>query len=160
VRLDRASLTVEVLGDRSLRDVDAELARHGLTLGVEHDMTVSVSAWIAEGAPGARDPWIDPVDHLVAGFEARFADGTALRVRPGPRRAVGPDLFALFFGMRGRFGEITRAHLRVHPKGTPGPETARFLFERDTRPNDGENALLEKIAVQLSAISPASGADR
>ena len=38
-------------------------------------------------------------------------------MRPGPRRAVGPDLYALFHGMRGRVGEIRDAFVRVHRNG-------------------------------------------
>jgi hypothetical protein len=55
IAIDRTSLTAEVSGETTLRELEAELARHGLTLGVDGDATIA--AWLAEGAPGARDPW-------------------------------------------------------------------------------------------------------
>jgi len=58
-----------------------------------------------------NDP--DPVDQLVAGYVAELASGATLKVRPCPRRAVGPDLYALFHGMDGRVGRIHAAHLRA-----------------------------------------------
>jgi alkyldihydroxyacetonephosphate synthase len=153
IAIDRTSLTAEVSGETTLRDLEAELARHGLTLDVDVDVDAdddaTIAAWLAVGAPGARDAWRDPVDHLVAGFDARLPNGTALRVRPGPRRAVGPDLLALFFGARSRFGTITRAHLRVHPKGTPRPESPPFAHDRDPEPPPGEGGLWDAIAREL-----------
>jgi alkyldihydroxyacetonephosphate synthase len=68
---------------------------------------------VAAGLPGAPDAWLDPVDHVVAGFTARLASGAPLAVRPSPRRAVGPDLFALFQGAGGKAGAVTSAWLRV-----------------------------------------------
>jgi len=113
--LDRASQLVHARGDATLAQVEQVLAAAGLTLGLDAapgEMTVA--AWIAAGARGAPDPWLDPVDHLVAGFTARLASGADLEIRPAPRRAVGPDLFALFLGAEERAGVITSAHLRAH----------------------------------------------
>ncbi len=89
---------------------------------------MTVAAWIASGARGSPDPWLDPVDHLVAGFTARLASGADLEMRPAPRRAVGPDLFALFLGASERAGVITSAHLRAR-----GPSPARELPVRIER---------------------------
>ncbi len=154
VTLDRASLVAEVDAALTLAGVEAALGKEALTLdlGDGADPALTVAQWLAAGAPGARDPFRDPADHLVAGLVALLPGGRVLRVRPGPRRAVGPDLVALFVGMGERFGRITRAHLRVHVKDgelVRRPEAPRFARETPAGPNDGERALLDAIAREL-----------
>ena len=155
--IDGASLVAAVPGEMTLTHVEDLLAKEGLTLGLEPGVApgeATVAEWLAHGAPGARDPWIDPVDHLVTGLDARLADGTELRIRPGPRRAVGPDLVALFFGARGRFGAITRAHLRVHRRGARRPATHPFTRPRDPELTPGERDLLDAIAREIGPRPP------
>jgi alkyldihydroxyacetonephosphate synthase len=151
VVVDRTSLVAEVTASLTLAAVEVALANEGLTLALAADapMDLSVSAWLARGAPGARDPFRDPADHLVAGLDARLVDGNELRVRPGPRRAAGPDLVALFVGTAGRFGEIVRAHLRVHPVGVRRPEAAAFARTPEPPLNEGERALLDAVEREL-----------
>jgi FAD/FMN-containing dehydrogenase len=96
--------------------VELELRRRSLTLGIEGPLPEeSVSAWLARGAPGARDHADDPVDQLVAGMEAVLPDGREMDVRPAPRRAVGPDLVGAFVGARAALGIVTGAHLVARP---------------------------------------------
>ncbi|WP_437927413.1 FAD-binding protein [Sorangium sp. So ce291] len=144
--LDRASLLVHAAGTARLADVERALAQHGLTLGLELDAAsreLTIDAWIASGAPGAPDPWGDPVDHLVAGFTARLASGAELAVRPAPRRAVGPDLFALFLGVAGRVGEITSVHLRAH--GASRPRALPTSLPRQPPLGEAEAAWLDAV---------------
>ncbi|WP_437647031.1 FAD-binding protein [Sorangium sp. So ce362] len=120
--IDGDSLLVHAAGDARIGEVERALAQRGLTLALDVDAAsreLTLDAWIAAGAHGAPDPWSDPVDHLVAGFTARLASGGELAVRPAPRRAVGPDLFALFLGVGGRIGAITSVHLRAHGASRP-----------------------------------------
>lgn len=124
--LDPISLLVEVPASTTLDALETELAARGFTLGValvqagpastttRAPGSISVGDWLAKGAPGAASVFSDPADHLVAGLEATLTDGRRLEVRPGPRRAVGPDLTALLVGAQGRFGRIDRAWLRIH----------------------------------------------
>lgn len=115
--LDAASLLVHTSGKATLAEVETSLARHGLSLHLSAETPdktqTTVDQWLAQGAPGAPDPWRDPADHLVAGFTAKMPSGASLEMRPSPRRAVGPDLFALFAGMQGRVGELTSVWLRA-----------------------------------------------
>jgi alkyldihydroxyacetonephosphate synthase len=114
-------------------------------------MDATVDAWIASGAKGAPDPWLDPADHLVAGYTARLESGAELIVRPSPRRAVGPDLFALFLGMQGRVGAIRSAHLRAHSTARPRPlETG---IERDPALGETEEAWIDRIAKAASTVA-------
>ncbi|CAN5650610.1 hypothetical protein BH09MYX1_BH09MYX1_30590 [soil metagenome] len=119
--VDRQSLLADVSGAARVGDVEAALADQGLTLDLTAPWDGTVSDWIAEGAPGARSPWLDPADHLLAGYEARLRDGRTILVRPAPRRAVGPDSLALFFGTRGRFGTLVAVWIRVHPVDVARP---------------------------------------
>jgi alkyldihydroxyacetonephosphate synthase len=146
--LDRASQLVHASGQATLAEVERVLSRDGLTLALGADAPplahTTVDTWIAAGAPGAPDPWLDPVDHLAAGLSARLASGADLVIRPAPRRAVGPDLFALFLGMEGRVGAISGAHLRAHGPDRPRPLPTRI--DRDPKVGDAERAWIERVA--------------
>jgi len=150
VRIDRASLVVDVDAALTLADVERALAQAGLglDLGAAARRDATVADWIADGLAGVRDPYQDPADHVISGLDARLPDGQALRVRPGPRRAVGPDLVALFVGTR-RFGTVTRAHLRVHVLGVPRPVAPRFTAPDAPAPSPVEAALFDEIAREL-----------
>jgi alkyldihydroxyacetonephosphate synthase len=151
--MDRASQIVHASGDATLAEVERALAREGLSLalgeGAPDLERATVGAWIAAGAPGAPDPWLDPVDHLLAGFAARLASGSELTVRPAPRRAVGPDLAALFLGMRGEAGVITSAHLRAHGESRPRPLATGV--DRDPPVGDAEAALIGRVIAAARA---------
>ncbi len=151
VHVDTESLLALVDGGESLADVERDLSRQGLTLDVEGAATArqTVAAWLAEGAPGARDVWLDPADHLVAGLDATLPDGRTLSIRPAPRRSVGPDLVALFVGMGGRFGRIERAHLRVHRVGVKRPRTRAGAPLEGVALTTPEARLLDELASRL-----------
>jgi alkyldihydroxyacetonephosphate synthase len=145
--LDRTSLLADVAGDVPVAELEAWLAARELTLGVTgaNVMDATLATWIAEGAEGSRDAWLDPADHLVAGFVARFLDGSEVVVRPAPRRSVGPDLFALVVGGRDRFASLSRVWIRVHELGGARAETAPFRGDRSPALNSGEERILERI---------------
>jgi len=146
IAIDRTSLLACVVGTTDLHALERHLNDAGLTLDARIDSSTTVAEWLARGAPGARDRWLDPVDQLLAGLEATLADGRVLRIRPAPRRSVGPDLTALFVGAGGRFGRIDRAWLRVHPRGVRRPSSAPFRHEREPPLNAGEQSILDAIA--------------
>jgi alkyldihydroxyacetonephosphate synthase len=146
VKIDRDALLVEVDGATTLAACEDALARAHLTLGLASiDAEATVASWLARGAPGARDRWEDPADHLIAGLEATLANGKHLAIRPAPRRAVGPDLVALVQGAGGRFARIDRAWLRVHPLGAARSRPHPLSWDRDPPLEAGEAALLDAI---------------
>ena len=153
--VDGVSQLVHCRGDATLAAVEAALATAGLTLGLGTDApaleATSVEQWIAAGAPGAPDPWSDPVDHLVAGFTAELRSGAELEVRPAPRRAVGPDLFSLFLGTEGRVGTLRSAHLRGHPGPRPRPLEVRL--DRDPAADPTERAWIDQVLAATSIVS-------
>lgn len=65
--------------------LEEALARAGMTL--RHEPPLPVDARIGDVLPA--------LSAAICGLEACLPDGRMLRMRPGPRRAVGPDLVAL-----------------------------------------------------------------
>jgi len=150
VRIDGASLLACVEGTTTLAEAERLLEDEGLTLDMRMpDGATTVAEWLARGAPGTRDHWLDPADQLLAGLDATLGDGRALTVRPAPRRAVGPDLTALFVGAGGRFGRVDRAWLRVHKRGVTRPAAPAFACERDPGVSPGEARLLDAVEREL-----------
>jgi alkyldihydroxyacetonephosphate synthase len=151
--IDESSQTVHASGVHTLAAVERVLRPRGSSLGLGEAApereTTSVASWIADGAPGAADPWLDPVDHLVAGFDAELAGGPALAVRACPRRAVGPDLLALFFGTGGRAGRIHTAHLRARGAA---PEPLTTPLDRDPAMDPDERRWLDRVLDAAAAV--------
>lgn len=141
--IDRESLLVHVDAHARFEDVERALEREGLTLDAPI-VESTIGAWLEAGAPGARSAWLDPADHLVAGFSARIpASGETFSIRPAPRRAVGPDLAALVLGLRGRTLALDAVWLRVHRVGTKRPDEA---FRDDEEPlSRDEHVLFDAI---------------
>ncbi len=146
--IDRPSLLVDAPGTMLLAEVEATIAREGLTLGIPVPAS-TVAAWLAAGAPGAPSSFADPADHLLAGLTATLASGSILEILPGPRRAVGPDLVPLFVGAHGRFGTIERAWLRVHLVTSTRVRLPLPDAELDPPLSDEEAALLSRIELEL-----------
>jgi len=150
--LDRESLLVSAPGDAHVHELERFLEGEGLTLDLSPMPDATIADWLGRGANGSRSPWLDPADHLLAGFEATLKDGRRLEVRPAPRRAVGPDMLSLFFGTENRFGTFTRAWLRVHPKLVTRPATGPF-DAKDAALERGEHALWDALEKELSSRS-------
>jgi alkyldihydroxyacetonephosphate synthase len=143
IELDRESLLVHVSADARFEEVERHLAARGLTLDAAYAGTIG--AWLETGAPGARSAWLDPADHLVAGFAARIrSTGASFAIRPAPRRAVGPDLLALVLGLRGRILALDSAWLRVHRGTVTRPTTEEFDPPEEPLTDD-ERALFDAI---------------
>jgi alkyldihydroxyacetonephosphate synthase len=150
ISLDRESLLVSVAGHVLLRELERTLNESGLTLdAAPPSPDLTVGRWLARGAPGSRDPLLDPVDQRFAGMDATLAHGPRLSIRPAPRRSVGPDLTALLIGTEEKIGRIDRAWLRVHRTGVTRPVSPPVDFDRDPPVSAGEQALLDFIAAEI-----------
>jgi alkyldihydroxyacetonephosphate synthase len=147
--LDRASLIACIDATTDLAAAERQLHDEGLTLDLAPSATGPLGAWLARGALGARDRWLDPADQLLAGLDATLPDGRPLVIHPAPRRAVGPDLTALFVGAGDRFGRIDRAWMRVHRRDAARPTAPAFELDRDPPVSDGERSLLDSITRSL-----------
>jgi len=148
--LDRDSLLACIDAGTDLAAAERQLNDTDLTLDLSaSSLSGSLGEWLARGAPGARDRWLDPADQLLAGLDATLSDGRPLVIHPAPRRAVGPDLTALFVGAGGRFGRIDRAWMRVHRRDATRPTAPAFEIDRDPTVSDGERTLLDDITRAL-----------
>jgi alkyldihydroxyacetonephosphate synthase len=155
VDVDATSLLARAAGTTEVGALEQRVGEVGLTLDAHlSEPGVTVDEWLARGAPGSRDRWLDPVDQLMAGFDATLADGRVLHIRPAPRRAVGPDLSALFVGAGGRFGRVDAAWLRVHRRGIARPESPSFRHDRDPPLSSDEAVLLDRVADALASGRP------
>lgn len=151
--LDRESAIVLVTGRTRLDALERALVRDGFTLDLAPGAVgaTTVDAWLAEGAPGSRDPFRDPVDHLVAGFEFSLRTGTRIVLRPVPRRSTGPDLLALGFGTAGTIGRFDRVWLRMHALGAVRAESSRFAHDGNPDESDAERAIWSRIRSAFDA---------
>lgn len=152
ITLDAKSLLVEASGDLTLGDLERAAGEQGYTLGfdVSAHAATSIAEWLGAGAPGAPSSFVDPADHLVAGLSATLVNGKKLEVRPGPRRAVGPDLVALLVGTRGHVGRIDRVWLRMHRRDARRPLLPLPSgYDLDPPVSLQEAALMEAIARAL-----------
>jgi alkyldihydroxyacetonephosphate synthase len=122
--LDEISELVRLSGELSLRDAVSQLRARGHELRFEPD-ACSVREWVAAGLPGMPDPFHDPVEQRVAGFEARLHGGVQVRLGPVPRRALGPDPFALFAG-NAAFGGVESVWLRAPRIGAPRARVLQY----------------------------------
>jgi len=158
IEIDAQSLLVGVPGDKTLDAVETALAARGFTLGVALEVAgpchagtgspgaITVGDWLAKGAPGAPSLFADPADHLLAGLDATLPDGTKLEVRPGPRRAVGPDLAALVLGTQRRLASVDHAWLRIHRRDARRPAMALPEgVDLDPPVNEAEAKLVDAI---------------
>jgi len=151
ITIDEHSLLAEVDGGTTLADVEDTLTAKGLTLAIEVNAELApltVARWIADGMPGARSTFADPSDHVIAGLTGTIG-GKTLDIRPGPRRAVGPDLVALFAGTGDRLGRVVRVWLRVHRRDAVIPSLPLPGVDLDPPISDAEASLVERISERL-----------
>jgi alkyldihydroxyacetonephosphate synthase len=152
IGIDPISLLVSVSASKTLGSLETELSARGFTLGVTiENGDDTVGDWLAKGAPGAASVFADPADHVVAGLEATLPDGKRLEIRPGPRRAVGPDLTALVIGTHRRLATVDHAWLRIHRRDArrPAMPLPRGV-DLDPPVNADEARLLDAIQRELA----------
>lgn len=144
--IDTQSLLGTFRGEQNLRTIEEQLGAVGLSLRLEHtDMNQRLADWLAAGMPGARDAYADPVEQRVSGLVARLPSGETLGIRPTPRRAVGPDLGALVYGMQGRCMQVEQATLCVWPKQGSVSRELRFDHPRNPQPSSEEARLIDAV---------------
>lgn len=151
LRLDETSLLLEADGRATIADVEDFLTAKGLTLGFDvsaETAAMNVAEWIARGSPGAKSHFADPADHVLAGLVGTLGART-IDIRPGPRRAVGPDLVALFAGTGDRLGRVTKAWIRAHRRDAEKPLMDLPRVDLDPPITEAESRLVDAIRAAM-----------
>src|SRR5687767_1985082 len=93
------------------RHIQAELARHGFTLGHEPDSIEfsTLGGWIATHASGMKKNRYGNIEDLVLDVHAVTAAGTLERPTVAPRESAGLDPRRWLLGSEGTLGIITSA---------------------------------------------------
>ncbi len=115
--MDPVSGTVTAQAGITVHQLENFLHEKGFTLGFvpRSRLLLSLGDYLATSCPSEGSPLYGTILENCLGLSAVMADRTSFKVRPSPRRAVGPDLMHLLLGARGRYGVITAACLRVFP---------------------------------------------
>ena len=97
-------------------DVEAELVRHGLTLGhfPQSFEWSTLGGWVATRSAGQESLGAGRIERLFAGGRIETPAGP-LVMPPFPASAAGPDLRELVLGSEGRVGIITEVTVRAVP---------------------------------------------
>lgn len=156
--LDAVSALCSLPGTLRLAEAERWLGArgHGLGLAAESWAAVeglTVGQWIGLGLPGSADRYADPVGVRLSGFTATLTNGVRVALRVAPRRAVGPDLSALFLGAGEMFGSVERATLAAPRAGSAPAVTLPFSGERNPELDASEAVALERLRVALAAKS-------
>lgn len=149
--IDETSLLIEADGTETMADVEDLLTSKGLTLGFDvnaETAAMRVADWIARGSPGAKSHFADPADHVLAGLVGTLGART-IEIRPGPRRAVGPDLVALFAGTGDRLGRVTKAWIRAHRRDAERPLMDLPRVDLDPPITESETRLVDAIRAAM-----------
>ncbi|QQR90425.1 MAG: FAD-binding oxidoreductase [Myxococcales bacterium] len=105
---------VTVHGGMSLRNLDRHLKTAGfMRRAAPMQLNLSVSEWIATGLIGAETSEVEPLSACLLGLVAVRSDGSKMRCRPAPRKAMGPELWPLFVGTRSKYAVVTEATFAI-----------------------------------------------
>jgi alkyldihydroxyacetonephosphate synthase len=117
VALDEDNLHVRVEAGVGLARLEAWLSERGYTTGhyPQSIAMAQVGGLVATRSSGQFSSKYGYIEDLVLGLEGVLADGEIVRMSPMPRRAVGPDLRALWIGSEGTLGVITEVTLKIVP---------------------------------------------
>lgn len=106
------------------RELEAALAKHGVTIGHEPDsMELStLGGWVATNASGMKKNKYGNIEDIVQNFTLITPRGVVEQTAAVARTAIGMQPHKLLFGNEGNLGIITKATFAVHPL----PEKQKF----------------------------------
>jgi alkyldihydroxyacetonephosphate synthase len=115
--IDPANLMAGIEAGAVGRHLQAELARHGFTLGHEPDSVEfsTLGGWIATHASGMKKNRYGNIEDLVLDVRVVTAQGILSRPAVAPRESAGLDPRRWLFGSEGTLGIITSAVVKIFP---------------------------------------------
>lgn len=132
------------------KDLNAELARHGLFFAPDPGANATVGGMLANNASGIRTVKYGASKDNVLRMQVALADGRLIEVGSrSVKQASGYDLLHLFVGSEGTLGVITEATLKLVPVPTyMSAVVAAFPTV--------ESAVEAVVAVRGSGLEPAA----
>ncbi|MEM4522897.1 MAG: FAD-binding oxidoreductase [Nitrososphaeria archaeon] len=118
IEINEVDHHVTVQAGVTLKELDDELKKHGLTLGQEQGSyyTATIGGAIATNGWGSRCNKYGKIGDNVMSLEVVLPNGEILRTCPKVHMTSVPyNLNSLFIGSEGTLGIITEATLRVYP---------------------------------------------
>lgn len=122
--IDRANRMACIEAGAVGRQIQAQLAEHGFTLGHEPDSVEfsTLGGWVATNCSGMKKNRYGNIEDLVLDVEAVTARGEIARSSVAPRESVGSDPKRWLLGSEGNLGIVTRAVVKLFP----APEIQRY----------------------------------
>jgi len=146
--LDEIAGTVRVQAGVFGPELEAFVGERGWTVGhfpQSFDLA-TVGGWIACRGAGQLSNRYGKIEDIVRALTVVLANGDVLELGGGaPRRAVGPDLMALFVGSEGTLAIITEATLVARRRATY-ERRAAFSFENFEDGLDACRRILQRDA--------------
>ena len=132
------------------KDLNAQLARHGLFFPPDPGANASIGGMLANNAAGIRTVKYGASKDNVLKMQVALADGRLIEVGSRSiKHASGYDLLHLFVGSEGTLGVITRATLKLVP--IPMYKSAVVAAFQTV-----EQAVEAVVAVRGSGLDPAA----
>jgi alkyldihydroxyacetonephosphate synthase len=115
--IDRVNLTACIEAGAVGRDIQAQLAAYGFTMGHEPDSIEfsTLGGWIATNASGMKKNKYGNIEDLVLDMTVVTANGVLSRTAASPRESVGLDWRRMMFGSEGTLGIVTSAVVKLFP---------------------------------------------
>jgi alkyldihydroxyacetonephosphate synthase len=121
--IDPENRTAEIQAGANGREIEAQLGRHGFTLGHEPDSIEhsTLGGWVATNASGMKKNRYGNIEDLVLSIAAVTPGGPLARAAL-PRESVGADPARWLIGSEGQLGIVTSVVTKIFPL----PEARRF----------------------------------
>lgn len=145
-----ADFQVTVQTGKPYKDLNKDLARHGLFFPVDPGANATIGGMLANNAAGIRTVKYGATKDNVLAMQVALADGRLIQVGSRSiKQSAGYNLMQLFVGSEGTLGVITEATLRL----SPVPEFRTTMIASFS---SVENAVEAVVSIRGSGIDVAA----